>query len=126
MESSEFPPNICLQFHLQFYTNGSPVFFYQFFSVNINVFFCTCIFLQVKKAMIDIVSTSLQLNVVVDIIVYQSSANQVAFTAQDYERKINGLSAGGMTNFVAVFEKIDEVLRQKSGKNVEYFMTCRN
>jgi hypothetical protein len=49
--------------------------------------------------------------------VYNATATHVHFTKSNYKKTIDDLKAGGMTNFVAAFEKVTEIV-SKTGNSI--------
>ncbi|KAL8574864.1 hypothetical protein ACOMHN_044886 [Nucella lapillus] len=73
---------------------------------------------QVKGALVDIVSTSLQnRGIVVDILTYNKEAKQVQFTPRNYSAILLALVASGTTSFEAAMNKVDQVMKEEKGQD---------
>ena len=61
----------------------------------------------------DIIGRSVkQSSVKTDLILYNDKAHVIEFTADNYEKVIADLKAGGMTSFNAAFTKVNRVITE--------------
>ncbi|XP_046374919.2 uncharacterized protein LOC124148036 [Haliotis rufescens] len=72
---------------------------------------------QVKQALLDVITDSLDdSGLQVDVITYDTGAEYINYTRNNFKEVIGSLNSRGSTSFSAAFGKIDEVIAENSAK----------